>query len=90
MQPLIVPRVPERYYIKFGKPIRTDELFSAKMDDEAAEARLVDETYAACRASVEDGIDWLLVRRSEDPFLDTPGRVIWEAAAGKQAPTFTP
>jgi hypothetical protein len=39
---------------------------------------------------VEDGIDWLLVKRSEDPFLDTPGRVIWEAASGKQAPTFTP
>jgi len=50
----------------------------------------VDETYAACRASVEDGIDWLLVKRSEDPFGDTPGRVIWEAASGKQAPTFTP
>jgi hypothetical protein len=91
VQPLIVPRVPERYYFKFGKPIYTGELFSEKKKlDEAAEARLVDETYAACRAGVEDGIDWLLVKRSEDPFLDTPGRVIWEAASGKQAPTFTP
>ena len=93
VQPLIVPRVPERYYFKFGKPIRTAELFSARREDEknkATDARLVDETYAECRASVEDGIDWLLARRSEDPFRDTPGRVIWEAAAGKQAPTFTP
>jgi len=100
VQPLIVPRAPERYYFKFGKPIRTSrEMFKSPSDDdekkrdedfEAEETRLVLETYAECRASVEDGIDWLLARRSEDPFKDTPGRVIWEAAAGKQAPTFTP
>ena len=105
VQPLIVPRAPERYYFKFGKPIRTEEIFAqttttrkkrdaknATRDEdlEAAETRLALETYAECRASVEDGIDWLLARRSEDPFKDTPGRVIWEAAAGKQAPTFTP
>ena len=105
VQPLIVPRAPERYYFKFGKPIRTGEIFAQTTttrkkrdaknatrdeDFEAAETRLALETYAECRASVEDGIDWLLARRSEDPFKDTPGRVIWEAAAGKQAPTFTP
>jgi hypothetical protein len=115
VQPLIVPRAPERYYFKFGRPIRTGEIFAGRDDDvskktkkrdaknaknaknatrdedfEAEETRLVLETYAECRASVEDGIDWLLARRSEDPFKDTPGRVIWEAAAGKQAPTFTP
>ena len=103
VQPLIVPRAPERYYFKFGKPIRTEEIFAQTTrknrdaknatrdeDFEAEETRLVLETYAECRASVEDGIDWLLARRSEDPFKDTPGRVIWEAAAGKQAPTFTP
>jgi len=115
VQPLIVPRAPERYYFKFGRPIRTGEIFARRDDDvskktkkrdaknaknaknatrdedfEAEETRLVLETYAECRASVEDGIDWLLARRSEDPFKDTPGRVIWEAAAGKQAPTFTP
>ena len=98
VQPLIVPRAPERYYFKFGKPIRTERLFDdgvssrsvSREDREAEEARLARETYDECRASVEDGIDWLLARRSEDPFGDTPSRVIWEAAAGKQAPTFTP
>ena len=96
VQPLVVPRAPERYYFKFGRPIRTAHLVSARdappsgEDGDAEEARRVQETYDECRASVEDGIDWLLARRSEDPFRDTPGRVIWEAAAGKQAPTFTP
>ena len=70
--------------------IRDDDEKKRDEDFEAEETRLVLETYAECRASVEDGIDWLLARRSEDPFKDTPGRVIWEAAAGKQAPTFTP
>ena len=96
VQPLVVPRAPERYYFKFGRPIRTAHLVSARdappsgEDGDAEEARRVQETYDECRASVEDGIDWLLARRSEDPFRDTPGRVIWEAAAGKQAPAFTP
>ena len=46
--------------------------------------------YHACRESVEDGIDWLLRKRVEDPFGDTPWRILWEQAAGKQAPTFIP
>ena len=103
VQPLIVPRAPERYYFKFGKPIRTGEIFAQTTTTRKNATRKTrratrtlprgtraGERPAERRASVEDGIDWLLARRSEDPFKDTPGRVIWEAAAGKQAPTFTP
>ena len=103
VQPLIVPRAPERY--SFVRETDSHGVFSRKrrrrektrrenvdarrgLESRRKAARRGDDE--TCRASVEDGIDWLLARRSEDPFKDTPGRVIWEAAAGKQAPTFTP
>lgn len=103
VQPLIVPKMPQRYYFKFGKPIFTEGLglgksalgtkkksdaSSSEKDDDTDAAVLA--TYKETQESVEDGIDWLLRRRGEDPFGDTPQRVVWEQAAGKQAPTFTP
>lgn len=47
--------------------------------------------YDEVRGEVEDGIDWLLRRRGEDPFRDTGFRTLYEAASGgKQAPSFNP
>jgi hypothetical protein len=82
VQPLLAPRIPERFYFKFGAPIRTAG--AVDVDDAAAVAA----AYASCKSEVEDGIEWLLRKRAEDPFRDTPGRILWEQSAGKQAPTF--
>lgn len=47
--------------------------------------------YDEVKGDVEEGIDWLLRRRREDPFRDTGFRVFYETASGgKQAPTFNP
>jgi len=47
--------------------------------------------YDGVKEDVEDGIEWLLRRRKEDPFGDTVFRTLYEVASGgKQAPTFNP
>ena len=88
VQPLVVPKTPQRYYFKFGKPVDTDGLYQGGFLDNDEEVRAM---YDEVRRDVEDGIDWLLRRRSEDPFRDTALRTLYETAqGGKQAPTFNP
>ena len=85
VQPLVVPKTPRRYYFKFGAPVYTAGLRATGFaeDDEAVQAM-----YDGVKADVEDGVDWLLRRRREDPFGDTAYRVLYEAASGKPAGTF--
>lgn len=52
----------ERLYFYFGKPIQTGHLQGLQDDDEACRA-LRDQV----RAEVQHGIDWLQLRRAEDP-----------------------
>ena len=85
VQPLVVPKTPRRYYFKFGAPVYTAGLRETGFadDDEAVQAM-----YDGVKADVEEGIDWLLRRRRDDPFGDTAYRVLYEAASGKPAGTF--
>ena len=85
VQPLVVPKTPRRYYFKFGAPVYTGGLRETGFadDDEAVQAM-----YDGVKADVEEGIDWLLRRRRDDPFGDTAYRVLYEAASGKPAGTF--
>eukprot|EP00435_Cladocopium_sp_Y103_P070742 s469_g35.t4 len=46
------------------------------------------EVYSKLRSAVEDGIEYLLSAREEDPFEDMPGRYAWEQVTGVQAPSF--
>jgi len=58
--------------------------------DDACEP-LLRAMYDEVRGDVEEGIEWLLRRRGEDPFQDTLFRTLYEVASkGKQAPTFNP
>ena len=88
VQPLVVPKTPQRFYFKFGKPVTTAGLYDEGFmkDDEAVQAM-----YDDVRGDVEDGIDWLLRRRGEDPFRDTGFRQekggVWE---GLHTRLFTP
>ena len=87
VQPIVVPKTPKRYYFKFGAPISTAGLRDAGVDKDEEKVRAL---YARVRGDVEDGVDWLLRKRGEDPFEDTLKRAVWEAASGKRAPTFKP
>lgn len=84
LPPLVVPRPPARYYFRFSAPRRCSN--PADADDPDKVAAL----YADVKADVEEGIAYLLKKRGEDPFQDLALRVLFEAAAGRRAPTFKP
>jgi hypothetical protein len=86
LPPLVAPRPPARYYFRFGAPRRTAGGAAGSADDPAAAAAL----YAAVRADVQDGISYLLRKRDSDPFRDLAPRLLFEAAAGRPAPSFRP
>ncbi|KAK9908919.1 hypothetical protein WJX75_004666 [Coccomyxa subellipsoidea] len=80
--PFAVPRAPQRFYYKFGKPIETSR---ADLDDPARVNRL----YRQVKSEVEGGISFLLRNRQRDPYNHFLPRALYEAASGgKQAPTF--
>jgi pimeloyl-ACP methyl ester carboxylesterase/1-acyl-sn-glycerol-3-phosphate acyltransferase len=83
LPPLVAPSgPPARFYFRFGMPRRC----AGTADDPEAVAAL----YAAVRGDVEDGIEYLLRKRREDPFADLAPRMLFEAAAGRPAPSFRP
>jgi hypothetical protein len=80
--PLVAPRFPpKRMYFIFQKPIVTSP--SDTKDRERCE-----ELYRETKGSVEQGLRFLLERRNGDPYGDFAGRALYEAATGRQAPTF--
>eukprot|EP01024_Parvocaulis_polyphysoides_P065418 TRINITY_DN7633_c0_g1_i2.p2 TRINITY_DN7633_c0_g1~~TRINITY_DN7633_c0_g1_i2.p2 ORF type:complete len:194 (+),score=16.15 TRINITY_DN7633_c0_g1_i2:83-583(+) len=82
---LQLPGPPARYYIKFGKAIKTDR--SWVKDKEKCQL-----IYSEVKNSVQDGMDYLLLKRKEDPYTDPLPRWIYEGSRNfqQQAPTFTP
>lgn len=81
--PVPAPRLqgPRRNYFLFGEPIPTAGI------DHKDRAGCT-EVYSKLRSTVEDGIEYLLSAREEDPFEDMPGRYAWEQVTGVQAPSF--
>jgi pimeloyl-ACP methyl ester carboxylesterase len=87
LPPVVAPNgLPRRFYWKFGKPIECAHMDPAAADD----PQLVDAMYESVKADVQGGIQYLLAKRENDPFGDTGARLLWEAAAGRQAPSFKP
>jgi 1-acyl-sn-glycerol-3-phosphate acyltransferase len=83
IQPIVVPKAPERFYFRFMPPIDVKEI---NLDDEER----VKEVYAQVKTSCEDGIEYLRANRSRDPFGNLSSRLLYEAATSGQAPTFDP
>ncbi|PSC68099.1 Acyltransferase chloroplastic [Micractinium conductrix] len=81
--PLAAPRLPPgRMYFLFQEPIQTTP------EDVKDRARC-DELYRQTKASVQEGLGWLLEQRQRDPYRDFLPRLAREAAyPGQQAPTF--
>jgi 1-acyl-sn-glycerol-3-phosphate acyltransferase len=84
VSPLVVPKLPpRRMYFLFQAPLYPGEL-------ELKERQKCDAMYDSVKASVEEGLQYLLEQRERDPYKDFGRRVLYEAArSGKQAPTFT-
>lgn len=79
--PLLAPRIqgPKRMYFLFHKPIRGTAAFGE--DPDLLQKDVQD--------AVESGIEKLLKARKSDPFQDNMlARLTYEAAVGKQAPSF--
>lgn len=83
IQPVVVPKTPERFYFRFMAPIDSSEV---EIDDEKG----VMEMYGRVRGEVEEGLRYLQSARETDPFKDLATRLFYEAATNTQAPTFSP
>lgn len=83
IQPVVVPKTPERFYFRFMAPIDSSEV---DIDDGEA----VQKMYERVRGDVEEGIRYLQSARETDPFKDLAARLFYEAATQSQAPTFSP
>jgi len=83
--PVSAPKVPERFYFLFGRPIATG---AVDPRDKAACSAL----YAAIQAELEASIQYLLEKRKGDMYRAPLPRVAIEATSGweRQVPSFRP
>ena len=79
---LVFPSIPQRNYILFGQARSTTDL-------DHNDLRSCQQLYEMLYQDVRSGLDDLLMARKQDPFADTPKRVLYERLWGKQAPTFS-
>lgn len=97
--PLTAPVIPSRFYFLFGEPVETSDedvevwvivkRFCGRCQlhmsqDPACEAAL----YQRVRGSVQQSIEYLLARRSDDPYGELAPRLLYEATWQRQAPSF--
>ena len=82
IQPVPLPKLPQRLYFKFQKPIVT---CPEDAKDPVRTQQIYDETKRSC----EDAISYLCINRERDPYKDLFKRLFYERTwGGKQAPTF--
>jgi len=85
--PVLLPRIPGRFYYLFGKPIETRGRYDILKDRENA-----NELYLKVKSSVESCITYLLKKRKEDPYRSIFDRVTHRASNSPlhKIPTFEP
>eukprot|EP01025_Chloroclados_australasicus_P007168 TRINITY_DN12288_c0_g1_i1.p1 TRINITY_DN12288_c0_g1~~TRINITY_DN12288_c0_g1_i1.p1 ORF type:complete len:714 (+),score=35.25 TRINITY_DN12288_c0_g1_i1:137-2278(+) len=84
--PVFLPAFPpSRSYIKFGQPIQTSQ-------DWVNDKETCSEVYELVKSRVATGLDYLQLKREEDPYKDFFTRLLFEASWDfkRQAPTFNP
>ncbi|KAJ8907212.1 hypothetical protein NDN08_003693 [Rhodosorus marinus] len=84
IQPLSLPKAPQRVYFQFGKPI---DPCQAKFEDIAEEREHCAGLYAVVKRELDGLITWLLEKRESDPFRDPALRIAFEKVSGAKAPT---
>lgn len=86
--PLVIPKIPGRFYYLFGKPIKTKGLEKILNDKENANA-----LYLQIKNEVEKNIAYLIKKREEDPYRGFVKRIVYQAKTQTpydQVPTFEP
>ncbi|KAL2320359.1 hypothetical protein Fmac_029328 [Flemingia macrophylla] len=83
--PVILPKVPGRFYYYFGKPLETKGRKQELRDKEKSQ-----ELYLQVKSEVERCIAYLKVKREEDPYRSIGSRLLYQATHGFQSevPTF--
>lgn len=81
--PLVAPILPpRRLYFYFKRPIQLS-------DTDSKNREKCDGIYQNVKLEVEEGLNWLLEKREQDPYKDVAGRLIYEGLSrGRRAPTF--
>ncbi|KAI7724471.1 hypothetical protein M8C21_009259 [Ambrosia artemisiifolia] len=86
--PLVIPKIPGRFYYLFGKPITTKGLEKILNDKENSQA-----LYAQVKRMVETNIAYLIKKRNEDPYRGIVKRALFQAKTNTpwdKVPTFDP
>ncbi|XP_017247512.2 phytyl ester synthase 1, chloroplastic-like [Daucus carota subsp. sativus] len=84
--PILVPKVPGRFYFLFGKPIETE---GRKQELRSKEKS--DEVYLEVKSEVENCLAYLKEKRKKDPYRSILARQVYQAIHGPDAevPTFS-
>ncbi|KAH7282002.1 hypothetical protein KP509_35G007500 [Ceratopteris richardii] len=85
--PLLAPKVPGRFYFRFGKPFRT-----SGRETELQNKEIAGSVYRQIKDEVEQCLNYLLRKREEDPYRSLFPRLFYESLWGEewQASTFDP
>ena len=81
LPPIVAPSLPARNYFVFGKAVNTKSL--DPKDKDSCQA-----VYLELQKEIERGFEDVLDARENDPFKDTPRRLLYERITGRKAPTF--
>ncbi|XP_076930219.1 phytyl ester synthase 1, chloroplastic-like [Bidens hawaiensis] len=83
--PILLPKVPGRYYYLFGKPIKTEGLREELRNREKAH-----QVYVEVKGEVEKCLNYCKTKRENDPYRNIMSRLMYQATHGleSEVPTF--
>ncbi|KVH92860.1 Diacylglycerol acyltransferase [Cynara cardunculus var. scolymus] len=87
--PILLPKVPGRYYYLFGKPIKTEVTHSGKRQ-ELRNREKAHQVYIQVKREVEKCLCYCKMKRESDPYRNIIPRFMYQATHGleSQVPTF--
>jgi hypothetical protein len=85
--PVLMPKIPGRFYYLFGKPIKTKG-----REDILKDKQVANQLYFQIKSEVERNMEFLIKKRQEDPYRSIVDRTLYKAlnAPSHEVPTFEP
>ncbi|XP_050274753.1 phytyl ester synthase 1, chloroplastic-like isoform X1 [Quercus robur] len=85
--PLLMPKIPGRFYYLFGKPIKTKG-----REDILKDKQVANQLYLQVKSEVERQMSFLIKKRQEDPYRSIVDRTLYKAiyAPSHEVPAFEP